>query len=397
MPHFRERFAAQFIEKLSKLWPVVGVVGVRQSGKTTLMQKLFNINHVVTFDELAIREEALKSPKTFLGKLTLPIVLDEVQKAPTIFDAIKVKVDQKRIPGSYFLTGSSSFSSKIGIRESLTGRIGLVELFPMSLAEMHDEKFRPIEQLHHPLKSHELTPRFTFTELARAMTIGGMPVPAFLRDHHQRDLYWRSWLETTILRDLARYFSRGFDPDFAFSLLEKMASVLREGELPTLKHFQGPVRKIRSYLSAMEEIFLLRKINCHALGIGKEIWLLMDSGLAAYLMGTTLGEGVTLSLVRHFVWNEIHLQAEYQGKRFSRMYYKSAQGSPVDFVIENIPFRIVPNTSSLTQQLSWEERPLHGAMKKLGAEVGYLIGPTDKAHIPSKKGEVGILPWTAWS
>ena len=51
----------------------------------------------------------------------------------------------------------------------------------------------------------------------------------------------------------------------------------------------------------LEDIFLLRKkINCHPSGIGKEIWLLMDSGLATYLMGTMLGEGVTLSLVRHF-------------------------------------------------------------------------------------------------
>lgn len=397
MPHFRERFAEQYIQKLAKLWPVVGVVGLRQSGKTSLMNKIFNTDEVLSLDDMAIREEALKSPKTFLEKLNIPVVLDEVQKAPPLFDAIKLKVDKQRIPGTYFLTGSTSFSRKIGIRESLTGRIGLIELFPMSLAESHAKSFHPISQLASPIKASANKPRFDSATLGRSATIGGMPVPAFLRDQNQRNLYWKSWLETTILRDLARLFHRGFDPDFAFMLLERIALLLRDGELPTLKHFPQAARKVRSYLTAMEDIFLLRKINCHPQGIGKEIWLVADSGLAAYLMDMIMGEGPTLSLVRHFIWNEINIQAEYQGKKLIRNYYKSAQGSPIDFVINNIPFRIISNITALTRQLSWEERPLRGAMKKLGATVGYLIGPVDKAELPIKKGDIGILPWSAWS
>ncbi|MBI5447961.1 MAG: ATP-binding protein [Gammaproteobacteria bacterium] len=395
MPHFRSRFAAQYILKLAKLWPVVGVLGLRQSGKTTLMQQLFQAAHLVSLDDLAMREEASRSPNTFLKKLTPPVVLDEVQKAPAIFDAIKLNVDQKRIPGSYFLTGSTAFSSKIGIRESLTGRIGLVELFPLSLAELHAKPFRPLHQWV-PTAS-ECLPRFSPGELGRAAVSGGLPVPAFMREKAQRDLYWRSWLETTILRDLSAFFPRQFDADFAFLLLERMASLLRNGELPTLKHFTKPARKIRAYLTAMENVFLLRKINCHPLGTGKEIWLFMDSGLAAYLMGQPFGEGVTLSLVRHFILNEISVQAEYQGKRLTRTYYKSAQGSAVDFVLDNIPFRIVPNVTSVTNQLHWEERPLLGAMKKLGSQFAYLVAPINKAELPPAKGGVGILPWSIWS
>jgi len=396
MPHFRPRFAASYILKLAKTWPVVGLVGLRQSGKTTLIQQLFHIDRVVTMDDLSAREEATKSPSTFLAKLPEPVVLDEVQKAPPIFDAIKLNVDRKRIPGSYFLTGSTAFSGKVGIRESLTGRIGLVELFPMSLAELHGKPFLPINNLALPIKTETQIPRFDCASFGRATLAGGMPVPAFMQDHQQRDIYWRSWLETTLYRDLSRFFKSGFDPDFAFSLLEKMASVLRDGELPTLKHFIQPARKVRSYLSAMEEVFLLKRINCHAAGIGKEVWLFMDSGLATYMLGTSLGEGVTLSLVRHFIWNELSVQAEYQGKRLSRTYYKSAQGSPVDFIINDVPFRIVANQTSLVRQREWEERALHGAMKKLGAQQGFLVGPVDKAELPSKTG-IGILPWSAWS
>ncbi len=397
MPHLRLRFAAQYIEKLAKLWPVVGVVGLRQSGKTTLMRSLFQVNSVMSFDDLTLREEAIKSPRLFLEKLTPPVVLDEVQKAPPLFDAIKMKVDEQRIPGSYFITGSSAFSAKIGIRESLTGRIGVVELFPLSLAEMHDQPMRFINSLAAPLSDNAPKPRFHFTALAKATLTGGMPIPAFLRDSSQRDLYWRSWLETSILRDLARHFPRGFNPDFAFSVLEQMALILQRGELPTLKHFTGTARKIRLYLSALEDIFILRKINCHGAGIGKEIWLFTDSGLATYLMGAFMGEGVTLSLLRQFIWNEICVQAEYQGRRLTRQYYKSAQGSPIDFIIDNTPFRIVANPSTLIHQRHWEERALRGAMKKLSAPNGYLIAPVDHAELPTQAGEIGVLPWTAWS
>jgi predicted AAA+ superfamily ATPase len=240
-------------------------------------------------------------------------------------------------------------------------------------------------------------PRFHSASIGRAATIGGMPVPAFLRDNDQRQLYWRSWLETTILRDLARFFPRSFNPDFAFSLLEKIAAVLRDGELPTLKHFIAPAHKVRTYLSAMEDIFILRKMSCHESGTGKEVWLFTDSGLAAHLMGTILGEGTTLSLIRQFIWNEICAQAEYQGKHLSKIYFKSAQGSPIDFVLDNIPFRIVPSVTAISQRRAWEERPLLGAMKKLGATEGYLVGPVDYIELAPKGGGIGVLPWGAWS
>ena len=395
MAHLRNRFLADVVRKQARLWPVVGVIGPRQSGKSTLLGSLLGLEPSFSFDDLELREEASRSPKTFLARLNPPVVLDEVQKAPAIFDAIKLAVDKKRVPGSFFLTGSTAFSARIGIRESLTGRIGLAELFPMSLAELHQKEFRPIQSAAHFRAKHEV--RFEVAALARCLAAGGMPVPAFLRETSQRDLYWRSWLETTLLRDVARFFRAGYDPDFSYRLIQRMGVILNEGELPTLKHFKEPARKVRSYLSALQDVFLVRKIACHPEGIGKEAWLFMDSGLAAHIMGKSLGEAVTLSLVRHFLWNEWACQREYQGSKLPRVYYKSAQGSPVDALLDGVPFRIVADARAVSRRLSWEERPLLGAMKKLGAKFGYLVAPVDTVIPPGRKGGVGVLPWTAWS
>jgi predicted AAA+ superfamily ATPase len=392
MPHLRDRYVVELLKKQAKLWPVVGLLGPRQSGKSTIFRDLLKLGTPKSLDQIELKEEARRSPASFLEKLPRPALIDEVQKGPELFDAIKFRVDQNRIPGSFFLTGSSGFSSKIGIRESLTGRIGLTELLPMVLGELHQKPF----EFYAQWKTQEN--RFGIQEIMPALLSGGMPVPAFLRDPDQRDQYWTSWLQAVIYRDLAPFFTRGFDPDFAMKVMLRMAVVMKDGELPTLKHFKEPARKVRSYLEALQEVFLVRKIPCHSMGIGKEVWIFFDSGFAAHLMGTTEGEGVTLSLARHFLWNERAAQFLYRGKRFMREYFKSAQGSPVDIITEDqIPIRIVPSATDITRRMKIEERSVLGAMKRLDVRQGYLLAPVEHGFHPPKKGGVGVLPWGVWS
>src|SRR3989338_457958 len=183
MPHDRKRDALGQIRKLGSFWPVTGILGLRQVGKTTLLRKLAGVENFVSLDDEEMREEALHSAKNFLSKLTPPIIIDEIQKAPSLFDAIKLKVDQRKIPGSYFLTGSSTFSSKLGIRESLTGRIGLLRLYPFTLSEVHQKEF----ETERASFSHKKPPRFSSEDVIRSLATGGLPVPVFTRDAEQRE------------------------------------------------------------------------------------------------------------------------------------------------------------------------------------------------------------------
>jgi len=370
---------------------VIGLLGPRQSGKTTIFSKELDLGTPASMDDIASRTEAQNSPGAFIARQGSPCVIDEAQIAPELFDAIKLAVDRKRVPGSFFLTGSAAFSSKLGIRESLTGRIGLVALHPLSLAELHAREFAASD------RPGVREPRFNIDIIARGLEAGGMPVPAFLRDREQRHAYWEAWIETTLVRDISRFFGRAYDAEIAYRILDRMGEVLRQGELPGLKHFAQPARKLRTILTALEEIFVLRRVICHEAGSGSDYWLPFDSGFAAHIMGETSGEGALLSLGRVFLWNEWACQHNYQGMRLPRVYIKSAKGAPVDWIdARGTPYRISSN-AKLAGKSGWEERALAAAMKKIGARTGFLVAPVDTSIPPARKGGIGILPWGAWS
>lgn len=376
MSHLRNRLALKPLKRLAKLWPVVGVVGLRQVGKSTLFRDLLKIPESVTFDDDESKTDAENAPKVFLAKYSRPFLIDEVQKVPKIFDAIKSEVDRKRLPGTFFITGSQSFGSGELSRESLTGRIGTLRLYPLTLREAS-----PTDPL-------------TISLFTQAMKRGGLPVPMFLRDDESRRLYWDGWLETTFIRDLARAYGKGYDLDFARLVLKEIAKQLAQGIYPEISQFSKDPRKVKKYLTAMESIFLVTRIPCHETGIGRDHWIMGDSGLAAHLLKGHLGsEEATLTLARHCIFNEIAANHEYQLKRAPITYYKSARGEPIDFVVNNLPVKVIVKSGGA---LGWYEKGLHGAIKTLGCTQGLLCAPIEKSD-PIKKNGISRVSWLHFS
>lgn len=399
MPHSRLRFLTKRILKLSKLWPCVGVLGARQTGKTTVMShfvaKEAGIRSVASFDDEDLRLEAENSGKIFLSKYEPPLLIDEVQKAPKIFDALKLVVDRRRQPGQFFLTGSTQFSARVGIRESLTGRIGLAKLFPMTYAEAHSLDFRPLGNSF----LHSQSIRVSSEQIMNSSLLGGMPFPMFLRDPEQRYAFWEGWLETTIYRDLFRVYGKNYDPVLSTRILKEFTQTFKNGELPSLKHFSLPSRKLRKYLEAMEQLFLIRRLPAHPKAEGKDVWMLLDSGLVAHLMRDTKGIASNLSLARHYVQNEILAQAEYSNQTLFHSFFQSAKGNPVDLILEDekIALKWIATGRNQSGGFGWEERALAGAIKALNLDYGFLVAPIDQIEIPTKKKTIGILPWGYWS
>ena len=134
---FIKRDLTQTLLRFSK-FPVVGVFGPRQSGKTTLVRDTFKTHTYLNFEDPEIREFATKDPRGFINahENQHGVILDEFQYVPQILSYIQIEADEKKRPGYFVLTGSQNFLMNQAITQSLAGRIGILTLLPLSLHEL---------------------------------------------------------------------------------------------------------------------------------------------------------------------------------------------------------------------------------------------------------------------
>ncbi len=275
MPHSRSRFALPSLKKKLRFFPVVAIQGARQTGKSFLARDLLvpEIQHAayVSLDHLSLRQEAQLAPHTFLTahqKNDL-LIIDEAQKVPDIFDAVKHEVDQQRTPGRFLLLGSTEFSRLALIRESLTGRMGRIRLFPMTLGETVGTKAKHAD--------------FTRAQTMKYLSSGGMPGIFSVRDDEQKDALFQDWIDLTCLRDLQQFKSLKLDSELAYSILKLAATLEDPTRTAMSRALRVDPRKIGSHLTALCELFVLMKLNPHPSGTGKPIYLPLDTGVAAHL------------------------------------------------------------------------------------------------------------------
>ena len=117
LPHLKEQ-ASRF--------PVVTVLGPRQSGKTTLVRNAFPACAYANLERGDLRILAERDPAAFFQAFPPPVVIDEVQRVPSLLSEIQVRVDEARRPGDYILTGSHQPKLREGIAQTLAGRTGLL-------------------------------------------------------------------------------------------------------------------------------------------------------------------------------------------------------------------------------------------------------------------------------
>ena len=314
MAHLRPRSLSEAVKKQLKFWPILTILGPRQSGKSTFLREIAlpqDSFSYVSLDRIAARDAANRNPENFLLQFEkYPLIIDEAHKAPPVFDEIKAVVDENRRPGRFILTGSVRFSSKLGIRESFTGRVANLKFDSMTVQETLQKK---------P----------TLKELHRYLKMGGMPAVCFLRDTDQIQRYWTEWLETTFQRDLQEMGKGRLSGDLAYQILESVCILELPNSAEIAAKLRVDARRVRTHLEALENLFLIRPWDPSPGSVGKTLYLPFDCGMAQYFQAPL--RRIWQTAFAHQTLN----QARFDGKPEPKLQYNlTARGSFCDFVID---------------------------------------------------------------
>lgn len=329
--------------------PVVLLNGARQTGKSTLAKSLSTSHgrRYLTLDDQATLAAARGDPAGFIAGLDGPVVLDEVQRAPELFLAIKASVDRNREPGRFLLTGSANVLLLPGIADSLAGRMEVLSLWPLSSAEAVDAPSinRADWLFDGPIKELAIPP-CERGELTAALLCGGFPEALSRKSPRRRAAWFDSYLQAVLQRDvreLANLEQLTEMPSLVQLLATRSASLLNFAELSRSSRL--PQTTLKRYFSLLEMLFLVYRLPAWERNPGKRLVkapkvFLPDCGLLAYLMGISqerlMAEpGLPGGLVETYVLSELLKHLAFSEKGLTLWHYRTLSNIEVDFVLEN--------------------------------------------------------------
>ena len=346
------RHAARPLAEALAHSPAVLVHGPRQCGKTTLARSVGGpLGHsYVSFDDDVARRTAQADPAGFVADLPERVVLDEVQRVPGLFAALKTAIDRRRIPGRFILTGSSNVLLVPKLSDSLAGRMHVVRLHPLSQSELARQVPAAAEESAGFLDAlFDGGPRFQTVErlgaeLADRIVAGGYPAALVRPKGRWRAEWYRSCVETVVardVRDLARI--RHFDalPKLLSGAAAGTAQLFNATKLASA--FGVSRVTIADYVALLERVFLLERVQpwhgSRLKRLAKTPKLhLGDTGLACAVLGidaASLAADRPLlgHLLETFVHQELRRAATGHPKPHSFHHYRDKDGAEVDIVI----------------------------------------------------------------
>ncbi len=326
--------------------PVVLLNGPRQWGKTTLARRIGEASGYTYFsldDEVAF-SAAVSDPIGFAGRLPSRCILDEVQRVPGLFPALKTIVDRRREAGRFLVTGSANALLVHKMSESLAGRMEVVRLHPFAQCELEGRSSSFFDQfIGEKWKSG--TQERVETDLIRRIVAGGFP-PALIRPSARRRRTWyRNYLDALIQRDvreLARIRSLDVMPRLIEVAAGQTARPINVSDLAG--PFQVSRPTIREYLTLLQQVFLIDELPpWHSNRLNRLVKSaklhLGDSGLACALLGvdeSALSADRMLlgQLTETFVFQKLRRQASGGDDELRFHHYRDKDGFEVDIVIE---------------------------------------------------------------
>lgn len=319
------RTATSTLERLAKGFPVVALTGPRQSGKTTLAKSVFKEKTYISLENPDEREFAQRDPKRFLQRFPNGAILDEVQRCPELLSWLQGWVDERGIMGDFVITGSAQFDLLAGITQSLAGRVGRVELLPLSGAELRAAGQGP-------------------SDLNTTLFQGGYPA-LYDRDIAPQD-WFANYITTYLERDVRQLVAvRDLTQ---FQTFVKMCAA-RTGQLLNLSSLGADCGitavTAKQWLSVLEASYIVTLLKPHHRNFGKRLvkapkLYFCDVGLAAWLLG--IRDAATLdahaargALFETHVISELMKQRLNAGQPLDLYFWRDHVGHEVDVLIEH--------------------------------------------------------------
>jgi len=348
MPHPRKRYASELINKGLSHSPIVGILGQRQVGKTTLVSSI--AHEYVTLDVSRELEFATNNPSLFIENRNHPFAIDEAQLCPPLFPAMKewVRIHPKR--GQIIITGSVRFTSRKTIRESLTGRIVTVEMLPFTVSEANEVPMpchlNDLWKSDSPSKFEKFTDRISKSKsiaFDSYLEKGGLPGICFFRDALVRRDRFEAHLDTLLLRDLQLVIQTTTTSTQLKNLVRFLAE--HQGRGFSLKevseHSNISTITVKKLLNALESLYLIRSLPSEGT-VTKPVYVFEDQGLANYCAKSAFSK--TDDIFRGLYANlrqELIYAPELRGDIFS---FKTHDGAWVPLAFRNAKwiFGVIP-------------------------------------------------------
>ena len=306
---------------VAKEYPVVTISGPRQSGKTTLAKMQFPDHTYCNLEDPDTRRLAEQDPRAFFAQYPAPMIIDEVQRVPELLSYIQGLADETKERGQYILTGSHQLSLRQAVSQSLAGRTALLELLPLSIAEL----------------------ALAGIELSRDETIFQGFYPRIYSENVTPQTLYRNYLRTYVERDVRQILNIK-----ELSLFEQFIRLLagRTGQVLNLHSLGNDIgvtsKTLREWLSVLEASFIVFRLPPYFENFGKRIIkspkiYFTDTGLLCYLLGIEKPEQIMRDpafgqLFETLVVMEALKTRFNQGKQPNLYFFRDNNGHEVDLL-----------------------------------------------------------------
>lgn len=302
--------------------PVVLLTGVRQAGKSSLLQKLFKDAGYVTLDKVLMAEEASVNPSKFLNRFKKQVIIDKIQYAPSLFRELKIRIDQERhVKGKWILTGSQQFTLMKGISESLAGRARILNLHTLSANEINQAGL---------LKDrNDLLWKGGFPEIWAQNLEANEFFDDYIQTYLERDL--KQILDVSNLRDFRR---------FLMLLSTRVGQLVNYTELSKGIGVTG--NTIKAWISSLEASGLIFLLPPYYNNLGKRLikspkLYFCDNGLVSALLNISSLQALENSphlgnIWENFVFTEFIKEGFSPGKNL--FFFRDQNAVEIDFILE---------------------------------------------------------------